>query len=288
MEPFLNWFYQTGWKIVLVMALSLGLYIVISRITPLIITRTIKHQMKDKLDVEKEKRVNTLTRLIKGISIVGIGIITLFVILEQLGIDVTAALAALGIVGIAVGFGAQYLIRDLINGFFIYFENQYNIGDVIKIGDVGGIVEELSLRRTVLRDLDGMRHIIPNGGIQMVSNLTQEWSRAHFNISVAYKEDLDRVMALMRATWEEMAEDPKWANSIITKTPWLLRVDEFGDSGIIIKMVGETQPIKQWDVMGEYRRRIKKVFDKEGIEIPWPHIKLYLGDANTKNQLKVR
>ena len=286
MELLLNWFYQIGWKILLIVALSLGLYIAISRIAPLAITRTIKHQMKHKPGVEKEKRVGTLTRLIKGVSAMVIGIIALFIVLEQLGINITAALATLGIVGIAVGFGAQYLIRDLINGFFVYFENQYNIGDVIKIGGVGGIVEELSLRRTVLRDLDGMRHIIPNGEIQIVSNLTQEWSRAHFNISVGYKEDLDRVMALMRATWEEMAEDPEWAKSIIAKTPWLLRVDEFGDSGIIIKMVGETQPIKQWDVMGEYRRRIKKVFDEEGIEIPWPHIKLYLGDTDTKNQLK--
>lgn len=267
MELLIDWFYQTGWKILLIIALSLGTYIAIGRIIPLAITRTVKHQMKQKPDVEKEKRVGTLVRLIKGVSAMVIGIIALFVVLEQLGINITAALAGLGIVGIAVGFGAQYLIRDLINGFFIYFENQYNIGDVIKTGGTGGIVEELSLRRTVLRDLGGGRHIIPNGEIQIVSNLTQEWSKAHFNISVAYKEDLDRVMALMRATWEEMAEDPEWAKSIISKTPWLLRVDEFGDSGIIIKMVGETQPIRQWDVMGEYRRRIKKVFDKEDIAI---------------------
>lgn len=148
-----------------------------------------------------------------------------------------------------------------------------------------GGVEEISLRRTILRDLDGARHVIPNGEIRIVSNFTQEWSRAHLNISVAYKEDLDRVMALMRKTWEEMAQDPNWSHFIKAKTPWLMRVDEFGDSGIVIKMVGETQPIKQWDVMGEFRRRIKRVFDEEDIEIPWPHVKLYMGDTSVKKRL---
>ncbi len=212
-------------------------------------------------------------------------LIAIFMVLSEVDIDITAALAGLGIVGIAVGFGAQYLVRDLIAGFLVFLENQYNVGDVIKAANVAGIVEELNLRRTILRDLDGARHVIPNGEFRVVSNLTQEWSRAHLNISVAYKEDLDRVMALMRKTWEEMAEDPNWSPLMKVKSPWLMRVDEFGDSGIVIKMVGETEPIKQWDVMGEFRLRIKKVFDQEGIEIPWPHVKLYLGDESVKNGL---
>jgi len=284
-EILASWFYQTGWKIVLILALSTGVYFTISHLVPLAIRRTIWQQMKKKPKVERQKRTDTLTRLVKGAAAIVIGIIALFLILQQAGINITAALAGLGIVGIAVGFGAQFLIRDLITGFFVLLENQYNVGDVIKVGDIGGIVEEISLRKTTLRDLDGARHIIPNGEIRTVSNLTQEWSRAHLNISVAYKEDLDRVMALMRKTWEEMSADPNWSSSIIAKTPWLLRVDEFGDSGITIRMVGETKPIKQWDVMGEFRRRIKKVFDQEDIEIPWPHVKLYLGDDSVKKRL---
>ena len=272
MNFLINWLYQTGWKILLIMALSLALYMAINRFVPLAVRRTISERTigrrTKRRQAEIEKRANTLSRLIKEVSVVVIGTIAIFTILEQLQINITAALAGLGIVGIAVGFGAQYVIRDFINGFFIYFENQFNVGDVIKIGDASGIVEETTLRRTILRDLDGARHIIPNGEIRIVSNLTQEWSRAVLDITVAYKEDPDRVMALMRKTWEEMAKDPDWAPLIIARTPSLLRVDELGNSGIMIKMVGETQPIKQWDVMGEFRRRIKKVFDQEGVEIP--------------------
>ena len=279
MEVMINWISQTGWKIFLIVGICLGTFMMIRRFVPLAIRRTVKRQMKRKRKVEREKRVQTLVRLVTTSSAIGLGILAAFLILQQIGINMTAPLVGLGVFGIAVGFGAQYLIRDIIAGFFIYLENQYNVGDVIKVGNIAGGVEEISLRRTILRDLDGARHVIPNGEVRIVSNLTQEWSRAHLNISVAYKEDLDRVMALMRKTWEEMTEDPNWGPFIISKTPWLLRVNEFGDSGITIKMVGETEPIKQWDIMGEYRRRIKRVFDEEGIEIPWPHVKLYLGDS---------
>ena len=279
MEVMINWIYQMGWKIFLILGICFGTFMMIRRFIPLAIRRTVRRQMKRKRKVEREKRVQTLVRLVTTSSAIGLGILAAFLILQQVGINMTAPLVGLGVFGIAVGFGAQYLIRDIIAGFFIYLENQYNVGDVIKVGNIAGGVEEISLRRTILRDLDGARHVIPNGEVRIVSNLTQEWSRAHLNISVAYKEDLDRVMALMRKTWEEMTEDPNWGPFIISKTPWLLRVNEFGDSGITIKMVGETEPIKQWDIMGEYRRRIKRVFDEEGIEIPWPHVKLYLGDS---------
>ncbi len=279
MEVMINWVYQMGWKIFLILGICFGTFMMIRRFVPLAIRRTVRRQMKRKRKVEREKRVQTLVRLVTTSSAIGLGILAAFLILQQVGINITAPLVGLGVFGIAVGFGAQYLIRDIIAGFFIYLENQYNVGDVIKVGNIAGGVEEISLRRTILRDLDGARHVIPNGEVRIVSNLTQEWSRAHLNISVAYKEDLDRVMALMRKTWEEMTEDSDWGPFIISKTPWLLRVDEFGDSGITIKMVGETEPIKQWDIMGEYRRRIKRVFDEEGIEIPWPHVKLYLGDS---------
>jgi len=278
-ELWTSWLYQTGWKVFTIVGFCLGTFLIIRRLAPLAIRRTVKRRMKRKRKAEREKRVQTLVRVVTTSSGIGLGTLATFLVLQHLGINMTTPLVGLGVFGVAVGFGAQYLIRDIISGFFVYLENQYNVGDVIRVGSIAGIVEEMSLRRTILRDLDGARHVVPNGEIRVVSNLTQEWSRAHINISVAYKEDLDRVMALMRQTWEEMTEDPDWGHFIISKTPWLLRVDEFGDSGITIKMVGETEPIKQWDVMGEYRRRIKRVFDTEGIEIPWPHVKLYYGDA---------
>jgi small-conductance mechanosensitive channel len=131
----------------------------------------------------------------------------------------------------------------------------------------------------VLRDLDGAKHTIPHGNIGVVSNHTQELARANLNISVAYKEDLDRVMEIMKKTWEELAQDPAWSSYIISQSPTVLRVNEFADSGIYIKIVGDTKPIQQWSVMGEYRRRIKRVFDEEKIEIPWPHTMLYFGQS---------
>jgi small-conductance mechanosensitive channel len=284
METAVVWISQTGWKIFTIIGICFGIYMVIRRIAPLTIRRTVKRQMKKRPKVEREKRVQTLVRLTTTVSAISLGILATFLVLQQLGINITAPLVGLGVFGVAIGFGAQYLIRDLIAGFFVYLENQYNVGDVIRTGDVAGIVEELSLRRTILRDLDGARHVIPNGEIRIVSNLTQEWARAHLNISVAYKEDLDRVMVLMRQTWEEMKQDPNWGPDMLSETPWLLRVEEFGDSGITIKMVGETRPSKQWDVMGEFRRRIKKVFDEQGIEIPWPHTKVYFGNPPTKSE----
>jgi len=277
METVISWIYQVGWKIFLTAGICFGIYMVIRRLAPLAIRRTVRRRMRKRPKVEREKRARTLARFTTTISAICLGTLATFLVLQQLGVNITAPLVGLGVVGVAVGFGAQYMIRDFIAGFFVYLENQYNVGDVIKVGNIAGGVEEISLRRTVLRDLDGARHIIPNGEVRIVSNLTQEWSRAHLNISVAYKEDLDRVMSLMRQTWEEMRHDPNWGSFMLSETPWLLRVNEFGDSGITIKMVGETQPIKQWDVMGEFRRRIKKVFDEQGIEIPWPHTKVYFG-----------
>ena len=282
----LSWLSETGWKIFLILMIAAVVYLMINHLVPLTIRRALIQQMKGKPEIERGKRTDTLVRLISSVSAIGIGIITVLIVLQQAGVDITAAIAGLGIVGIAVGFGAQYLVRDLIAGFFVLLENQYNVGDVIRVGDIAGTVEEISMRRTILSDLDGARHIIPHGEVRIVSNLTQDQSRAHLNISVAYKEDLDRVMLLMRKTWEEMAQDSDWSSFILSKTPWLLRVDEFGDSGITIKIVGDTQPIKQWDVMGEFRRRIKKVFDQEGIEIPWPHLKVYMGDTEVKEPLK--
>jgi small conductance mechanosensitive channel len=282
-----GWLLGHGLRILIIIGIAYLLHRLAKVLTPRLIERSITMKGKGRRAREElKKRCQTLSHLLTQVIAGVIALIAIFMILSEIEIDITAALAGLGIVGIAVGFGAQYLVRDLIAGFFIFLENQYNVGDVIRVGNIAGGVEEISLRRTILRDLDGARHIIPNGEIRTVSNLTQEWSRAHLNISVAYKENLDQVMALMRKTWEEMTQDPDWSPHMLAKTPWLLRVDEFGDSGITIKMVGETKPIKQWDVMGEFRRRIKKVFDQEGIEIPWPHIKLYMGNTSPKEEKK--
>ncbi len=186
-------------------------------------------------------------------------------------------LAGLGIVGIAVGFGAQSLVRDFIGGIFILMENQFSVGDWVQVAGVSGMVEEINLRRTVLRDLDGTVHSIPNGRITVASNYTKEWARVNMNISVGYGEDLDHVMEVLNRIGQEMTEDPYWG-SIMLSPVRALRVDNFGDSGIDIRLLGDTKQMKQWEIMGELRRRIKRVFDEEGIEIPWPHTKVYFGE----------
>jgi len=277
--PVTDWLLQHGIKILIILLVGILLWFTLRKIIPPLVRRTVARTREKESKAGMEKRTKTLVGVFMGAGKILIGIIIIFMILSEVGIPIGPALAGLGIVGVAVGFGAQWLIRDFIAGTFILLENEYRVGDVVRIADVTGGVEEVTLRKTVLRDLDGILHHVPNGEIRVASNFTRHWSRAHLNISVAYKEDLDRVMAIIRKTWEEVANDPDWGEFLISKTPWLLRVDAFGDSGIVIKAVGETQPIKQWDVMGELRRRIKRTFDEEGIEIPWPHTKVYFGNS---------
>ena len=279
LEAIGGWLLEHGILILIIILLSFLAYKIAAVVIPRIVERAITARGKGRqARRELANRSQTLSSVIIHATGVFIGIVALFMVLSEVGIDITPLLAGAGVIGIAIGFGAQSMIRDIVGGFFIMVEDQYNVGDWVRVADITGAVEGLNLRRTLLRDLDGVLHVVPNGEIRVASNLTKVWSSAHLNISVAYKEDLDKVMAIIRKIWEEMAEDPDWAPSLISKTPSLLRVNEFGDSGIIIKVVGQTQPIKQWDVMGELRRRIKKVFDEEGIEIPWPHVKLYLGE----------
>jgi len=277
--PVTDWLLQHGTRILIILLLGVGVWFTLKKLLPPLVRRTVARTREKESKAGMEKRTKTLVGVFMGSARVVLGIIIIFMILSELDVPIGPALAGLGVIGVAVGFGAQWLIRDLIAGTFIIMENLYRVGDVVRVADVAGGVEEVTLRKTVLRDLDGIVHNIPNGEIRVASNFTRHWSRAHLNISVAYKEDLDRVMAIIRKTWEEIAGDPDWGEFLISKTPWLLRVDNFGDSGIVIKVVGETQPIKQWDVMGELRRRIKRAFDEQGIEIPWPHTKVYFGNS---------
>lgn len=271
-----DWLRQDGWKILLILGISVVIYFILRRLIPIILRRIVTFQMRNKDKEEIEQRIHTLSTVIVGTCVVIISIVAIFTILAQLGIDITAALVGVSVVGVAVGFGAQSLIKDLISGVFILMENHYGVGDVVKIAGVIGVVEQMNLRRTVLRDLDGIVHSVPNGEITVASNYTMDWSRVNLNISVGYGEDLDRVIEVINRVCNEVAEEPYWKSLMLTP-PQVLRVDSLGDSGIDIKILGDTKPIKQWEIMGELRRRIKRVFDEEGIEIPWPHTKVYFG-----------
>jgi len=194
-----------------------------------------------------------------------------------LEVPIGPVLAGFGVAGIAVGFGAQYLIRDLIAGIFILWENQYRVGDVARVADIWGLVEEVNLRKTVLRDLDGAVHHVPNGEIRVASNFTRHFSRVNLDVSVSYGTDLDHAISVINRVGQELAGDENWRERIRT-VPQVLRVNKLGDSGIDIKILGEVKPLEQWAVTGELRLRLKKAFDAEGIEIPWPHTKVYFGN----------
>ena len=217
----------------------------------------------------EDKREDTLIRIFSGTLGVAVWILAGLIILQEAGFAIGPLLAAAGIAGLAFGFGGQYLIRDLISGLFIIMENQYRVGDVVCFDGTCGLVEDISLRMTTLRDLDGVVHHVPHGEIKKVSNLTKHFARVNLNVGVAYNSDLDRVISVVNRVGEELASDPAWKEFIL-KPPQFLRVDDFADSAIIIKILGETKPIKQWDVAGELRKRLKIAFDKEGIEIPFP------------------
>jgi len=274
-----DWLISHGTRILIILLISAILYYVLRKVIPSALHLTVRRRGKGKkAEEEAEKRIQTLSRIFMGTGVVVITIAAGFMILSELGINIYPLLAGFGVIGVALGFGAQYLIRDLIAGFFILVENQYNIGDWISIAGTDGSVQEINMRRTVLRDFDGTVHVVPNGEIKTASNYSKEWARANLNISVAYGTDLDHAIAVINRVGEEMARAEHW-RSLIKSPPQALRVDNLGDSGIDIRVLGQTKPIRQWEVMGEFRKRIKRAFDEEGIEIPWPHTKIYFGEA---------
>jgi len=240
------------------------------RIVPRALRVAVERQMKRADGEEIQQRVDTLASVFTATGRGIIVLVALLTLLPLAGISIGPLLAGVGIIGLAVGFGAQSLVKDIISGLFILLDNQYSKGDVVTLAGISGLVEDVGIRRTVLRDLDGIVHYIPNGEIAVASNFTQEYSRVNLNVGVSYSEDLDHVIEVINRVGEELAADPEWEPFILTP-PKSWGVDNFGDSGIDIKIVGDTKPIKQWDVMRELRKRLKKAFDQEGIEIPYPH-----------------
>jgi small conductance mechanosensitive channel len=220
--------------------------------------------------VEVQKRIDTLDALGSNVLRFFVIVIAGLMILRTFGIDIAPAIAGLGIVGIAVGFGAQHLVRDYLNGALILIENQFSKGDVVRISDVTGAVEDFSLRRTTLRDLDGNVHVVPNGEIKVATNMTRTWARINENLSVAYGTDIRKVIEVVADVGRKMADDPEW-NRRILEPPQVLRVDSFADSGITIKVLGTVRAADRWAAAGEFRRRVLDAFAEAGIEIPFPH-----------------
>jgi small conductance mechanosensitive channel len=225
---------------------------------------TVRHKGEEK--EEFEQRIDTIS----GVFAATVGVIVWglagFIILSELGINIAPILTGAGIAGLAVGFGAQNLVRDVISGIFILIENQYTKGDVIRAVGLEGKVEEVNLRRTVLRDLDGTVHSIPNGEIKTASNLTAEFSKINLNLVVEGQKDIEGVKKTIDQIGEDLVKDEKWGKFIV-EAPHSLRVEELAKEGAVLKVVGKTKPIRQWEVMGQLRTRLKEAFDRQEISI---------------------
>lgn len=222
---------------------------------------------------EREKRAQTVTRILRQASTVLVWSVTTMLVLAELGVDLKPILAGAGILGLAVGFGAQALVKDIITGFFILLENQIRVGDVVTAAGCTGEVEAVNLRTTVLRDQDGKTHIIPNSAITVVTNATRNWARALLDVGVAYKEDTDRCLAVLRTVGATLEADPAFSKRLIGSFEYQ-GVQELGSSAVLLRVVVKTQAHDGPAVLRELRRRVKLAFDEAAIEIPFPHVKI--------------
>jgi small conductance mechanosensitive channel len=237
----------------------------VHRLKRLIMLRTTVK--KNGQDAEFEKRVDTLLGILKTVIRVAVWSVVIMAVLKKIGVDIAPLIAGAGIAGLAVGFGAQELVRDIISGFFLLLENQIRIGDVVIINGAGGLVETITLRTITLRDESGVIHIFQNGKINSLSNMTKEWSGIVFSIPIDYKEDVDRVIGLIEQVGGALREDPAFTAKILEPLE-VFGVDDLAGGAVLVKARFKTKPIEQWTVGREFRRRLKKKFDENHIEIP--------------------
>lgn len=269
----------TQWLMIHIPRMAL---ILVGAIAFLIVLRRVSNGLfnryLEKRKAEFRKRADTVRSVLLHLITVSVLLMTTLVLLSEVGVKIGPILTAAGIVGVAVGFGAQHLVKDLISGFFILLEDQIRVGDVVDIGGKSGLVERVNLRMTVLRDQAGNVHFVPNGEIKVVTNMTKDYSRYVFEIGVAYREDVDQVIEVIKQVDEELRQDEGFKTDILEPIE-ILGLDRFADSAVIIKARTKTLPIRQWAVGREFNRRLKRRFDEMDIEIPYPHLSLYLGQG---------
>jgi small conductance mechanosensitive channel len=229
-------------------------------------------------DGEMQKRVETLAVLVRYTATVAILAVTTLVVLGELGVDLAPLIAAAGVIGVAVGFGSRQLVEDVIGGFFLLVEDQVRVGDVIEVAGHAGLVEAVTLRTIRLRDLSGHVHFVRNGQITAVVNMTKDFSNYVFDVGVAYRENVDEVISILKSVDEDLRSDPEYRDDILEPLE-VFGLDRFAESAVIVKARSKTLPIKQWRVGREFNRRLKQAFDQRGIEIPFPHVTVYAGQA---------
>ncbi len=265
-------------NIVIIIAVLLALVIVV-----IIVARRIRRLVERRISDDKQiikKRTFTFISVVSNLIIIISVVAALLIIADQVGISVTPLLAGAGVASIVIGFGAQSLIKDLINGIFILLEQWYQVNDIITIGDTTGTVERFNLRTTVIRDLEGTLHFVPNGEISKLSNRTHTWSRALIQIGVHYKENIDKVIKVLEEVFDGLISDKKYKKSILERPEILGEggVSELSDSAVVFTIICKVKPGQQWTIARQLRKRIKERFDMEGIEIPYPCTNVYMRD----------
>lgn len=266
-------FLSTGLRILVIIAVAF----VLKKMSGKLIV-TIKTQLKNKAidNLEEFKRIDTVGRVLRYIVTIMIVLIASVQVLNELGISIAPILAAAGVLGLAIGFGAQSLVKDYFTGFFLLLENQIRQGDVIEAGGKSGLVEEVTLRYIKMRDYDGNVHFVPNGNITTVTNMSREYAQSVIDIGIAYKEDISRVIKVMEAVGETLRKDEAFSHKILDKME-MAGVERLEDSAVIIRCRFKVLPLEQWGIRREYFKRIKSEFDQHGIEIPYPHLTVYPG-----------
>jgi moderate conductance mechanosensitive channel len=262
-----QWIFAQGPRILLIIVLAFALTRTLA-----LLARRFEYQVGQgtTLDaLERAKRARTLGSVVQRVGTIAITMIAVLMILGRLGVDITPVLTGAGIAGLAVGFGAQTLVRDIISGFFIILEDQIRVGDVASINGVGGLVEELNLRTIVLRDEEGAVHIFPNGAINTLANRSKDFSYYVITMSIPYSENPDRIVTILRAVGEELRRDERLGPFILEPLE-ILGIDGFGDWSMQMKLRIKTVPLKQWDVGRELRRRIRMSFAQAGVHVPFP------------------
>lgn len=277
----LSWSELKEWSGVAATSLRIAVILALAWAAMLLSRRLIRalreYLARQRESLEDVKRVETLGRVFRYIASVLITVIAGLAIMGELGIAIGPILGAAGVVGVAVGFGAQSLIKDYFTGFFLLLENQVRQGDVVQVADIGGLVEEVTLRYVRLRDYDGNVHFIPNGNISTVTNRSRGFAQSVMDIGVAYREDVDQCFEVMRQVGREMREDPVFGPKILEDLE-IAGVDQWADSAVILRCRFKVMPLEQWGVRREFLRRLKRAFDQQGIEIPYPHLTVYAGE----------
>lgn len=265
-----------------IIALRITAILIVAWIVVAVLQRLIRlfrERLSSRLgDPEQVKRAQTLGRVFRYIVAVVVSLIAGMLVLGELGISVAPILGAAGVVGVAVGFGAQSLVKDYFTGFFILLENQIRQGDVVKVADTAGFVEEVTLRFVRLRDYDGNVHFVPNGLVTTVTNMSRGFAQAVLDIGIAYREDIDEAFGVMREVAARMRADPAYALRIVDDLE-VAGVERWDDSAVVLRARLKTAPLEQWSVRREFLWRLKKAFDARGIEIPFPHLTIYAGEA---------